>query len=107
MSNVFLAMPLIVEVSRRIYDPRRSTHTLVPWPSVIQSAAPWSTADHPSLPFCPHQIWTTGQEYGPFCGSSAPGRIDTGSYRVHVSFRSDRSGKHKGWKIKYTSNTSD
>lgn len=50
-----------------------------------------------------YKISTAGQEYGPFCGSILPGRIDTGSYQVHIGFRADASGKNKGWKIKYTS----
>ncbi|XP_072569315.1 mannan-binding lectin serine protease 2 isoform X2 [Paramormyrops kingsleyae] len=49
------------------------------------------------------QIQTEMREYGPFCGSTPPARIKTGTHQVHVVFRADATGRNKGWKIRYTS----
>lgn len=49
------------------------------------------------------QVSVSGREYGPFCGSVPPARIDTGSFRVSVVFTSDASGGNQGWKIQYNS----
>lgn len=49
------------------------------------------------------QIQTDKEEHGPFCGQTLPPRIETKSNSVTVTFVTDQSGDHTGWKILYTS----
>lgn len=49
------------------------------------------------------QIQTNRREHGPFCGKMLPPRIETDSNKVTITFTTDESGNHTGWKIHYTS----
>uniref|UniRef100_A0A8C7AK49 Complement C1s subcomponent n=1 Tax=Neovison vison TaxID=452646 RepID=A0A8C7AK49_NEOVI len=49
------------------------------------------------------KIQTDKEEYGPFCGTTLPPRIETKSNAVTIIFVTDESGDHTGWKIYYTS----
>ncbi|CAK6440589.1 unnamed protein product [Pipistrellus nathusii] len=55
---------------------------------------------------CPYdslKVQTDQQEFGPFCGKTLPSRIETKSNSVTLTFVTDQSGEHTGWKVHYTS----
>ncbi|MBN3292169.1 MASP2 protease, partial [Polypterus senegalus] len=59
---------------------------------------------HPEVR-CPYDILmikTQKQDHGPFCGATLPAKINTNSYEVDITFKTDGSGSNTGWKIKYT-----
>uniref|UniRef100_A0A8C2WUP2 MBL associated serine protease 1 n=1 Tax=Cyclopterus lumpus TaxID=8103 RepID=A0A8C2WUP2_CYCLU len=61
--------------------------------------------DHPDVS-CPYdhvKITAGSSEFGPFCGDRPPGDLQTDSNNVTISFHSDNSGEHLGWRITYTS----
>ncbi|CAL1587819.1 unnamed protein product [Knipowitschia caucasica] len=65
--------------------------------------------DHPEAK-CPYdyvKVVSGSQVFGPFCGSVAPGPIQTESSSVTVKFHSDDSGENKGWSLKYSTTEVD
>ncbi|XP_053363133.1 mannan-binding lectin serine protease 1 isoform X1 [Clarias gariepinus] len=65
--------------------------------------------DHPDVT-CPYdyiKIQADERVFGPLCGDKSPGTIQTGSNAVSIFFHSDNSGENLGWKLAYTSTSSE
>uniref|UniRef100_A0A8C9FCS4 Vitamin K-dependent protein C n=1 Tax=Pavo cristatus TaxID=9049 RepID=A0A8C9FCS4_PAVCR len=59
---------------------------------------------HPEV-LCPYdvlKIETPKKQFGPFCGKTLPAKIETQTNVVNITFITDVSGAHTGWKVKYT-----
>ncbi|CAD7678285.1 unnamed protein product [Nyctereutes procyonoides] len=72
---------------------------------VLDFEAPFDVETHPDA-LCPYdslKVRTDKEEYGPFCGTTLPQRIETQSSAVAISFVTDQSGEHAGWRIRYSS----
>ncbi|XP_041621204.1 mannan-binding lectin serine protease 2 isoform X4 [Vulpes lagopus] len=72
---------------------------------VLDFVAPFDVETHPDA-LCPYdslKVRTDKEEYGPFCGTTLPQRIETQSSAVAISFVTDHSGEHAGWRIRYSS----
>ncbi|XP_047923694.1 mannan-binding lectin serine protease 2 isoform X2 [Anser cygnoides] len=58
---------------------------------------------HPEV-LCPYdvlKIKTPKKQFGPFCGKTLPAKIETQTSAVNITFITDVSGAHTGWKMKY------
>ncbi|XP_019063565.1 mannan-binding lectin serine protease 2 [Fukomys damarensis] len=72
---------------------------------ILDFVGSFDVESHPEAR-CPYdslQIHTGKGEYGPLCGETSPRRIETKSNTVTITFVTDDSGDHTGWKIHYTS----
>ncbi|POI34764.1 hypothetical protein CIB84_001485 [Bambusicola thoracicus] len=59
---------------------------------------------HPEV-LCPYDVLkmeTAKKQFGPFCGKTLPAKIETQTNVVNITFITDVSGAHTGWKVKYT-----
>ncbi|XP_045865342.1 mannan-binding lectin serine protease 2 isoform X1 [Meles meles] len=72
---------------------------------ILDFVGSFDVETHPDTQ-CPYdslKIQTDKEEYGPFCGTTLPPRIETKSNAVTIIFVTDESGDHTGWKMHYTS----
>uniref|UniRef100_A0A8C6RI58 MBL associated serine protease 2 n=1 Tax=Nannospalax galili TaxID=1026970 RepID=A0A8C6RI58_NANGA len=72
---------------------------------ILEFVGSFDVEMHPEVQ-CPYdslKIQTDKGEYGPFCGKTLPHRIETESNNVTITFVTDESGDHTGWKMRYTS----
>uniref|UniRef100_A0A8C2U0Q2 MBL associated serine protease 2 n=1 Tax=Coturnix japonica TaxID=93934 RepID=A0A8C2U0Q2_COTJA len=59
---------------------------------------------HPEV-LCPYDVLrleTPRKQFDPFCGKTLPAKIETQTNVVNITFITDMSGAHTGWKVKYT-----
>ncbi|XP_053306199.1 complement C1s subcomponent [Spea bombifrons] len=47
-------------------------------------------------------IQAAGKTFGPYCGKTAPPRIESGSNEVDIIFQTDSGGDNKGWTLEYS-----
>lgn len=72
--------------------------------SVLLRFLHFDVESHPDV-VCPYdrlQITAGGKDLPPLCGETLPSEIETRSNKVDISFMTDGSGRHTGWKIQYT-----